>query len=133
LVTHKAASTLMRLIVDLTYVYERCRSASIITPIQSIQVKGENYLLDVLKRWYPFLEYLAKNYYPDLSKIVDSIRGWIGYLDKKYAEKLVFFGPPFYIDIEDAEKLSKDSKVDFGVWVGEASPPWRWDFGFVLV
>jgi len=75
----------MRLIVDLTYVYERCRSASIITPIQSIQVKGENYLLDVLKRWYPFLEYLAKNY-PGLSKIVDSIRGWIGYLDKKYAE-----------------------------------------------
>jgi ribosomal protein S17E len=80
------------------------------TPTQSIQVKGENYLLDVLKRWYPFLEYLAKNRYPDLRKVVDSMRGWIEYLDKKYAEKLVSSGPPFYMDIKDAEELLLDSR-----------------------
>jgi ribosomal protein S17E len=108
LVTHKAVSNLMRLISDFTYVYERCRSASIITPIQQIQVKGENYLLDVLKRWHPFLKGLSE-IYPDLSKVIDSIRGWIEYLDKKYAEKPGLFGPPFYIDIKDAEKLSQDS------------------------
>jgi ribosomal protein S17E len=109
----------MGLIKDLTYVYERCRSASIITPIQHIHVKGENYLLDVLKRWYPFLEYLAKNYYPDLSKVADSMRGWIEYLDKKYAEKLEFFGRPFYVEIKDAEKLSKDSEEWINVIINE--------------
>jgi ribosomal protein S17E len=109
LVTHKAASNLMRLMVDFAYIYERCRSASIITPNQPIQVKGENYLLDVLKRWYPFLKGLSE-IYPGLSKVVDSIRGWIEYLDKKYAEKWVLFGPPFYIDTTDAEKLSQDSQ-----------------------
>jgi ribosomal protein S17E len=109
LVTHKAASNLMRLMVDFAYIYERCRSASIITPIQPIQVKGENYLLDVLKRWYPFLKGLSE-IYPDLSEVVGSIRGWIEYLDKKYAEKWVLFGSPFYIDTKDAEKLSQDSQ-----------------------
>ena len=51
MVTHKVAATLMTLIRDLTYVYERCKSASIIKPTQPIQVKGENYILDILKRW----------------------------------------------------------------------------------
>jgi ribosomal protein S17E len=110
MVTHKGAALLMRLIMDLTYVYERCISASIITPTQSVQVKGENYILDILKRWHPFLEYLAKKYYPELSKVADSMRNWIEYLDKKYAEKWVIFGPPFYIEIKDAEELSRDVK-----------------------
>jgi ribosomal protein S17E len=80
-------------------------------------VKGD--LLDALKRWHPFLEHLAKNYYPDLSKVADSMRGWIEYLDKKYAEKLVFFGPPFYMDIKDAEKLSKDSQERINAIINE--------------
>ena len=110
MVTHKGAAILMRLIMDLTYVYERCRSASIITHTQPIQVKGENYILDILKRWHPFLEYLAKKYYPELSNVANSMRNWIEYLDKKYAEKWVIFGPPFYIEIKDAEELSRDVK-----------------------
>jgi len=40
-------------------------------------------------------------------------------LDKKYAEKLVFFGPPLYIDVEDAEKLSKDSQEWINAIVNE--------------
>jgi len=110
MVTHKGVATLMRLITNLNYVYERCRSASIITPTQFIQVKGEGYILDVLKGWHPFLEYLAKEY-SELSKVVNSMRMWIDYLDKKYAENQgLFFSPPFYIETKDAEELSRYAK-----------------------
>jgi ribosomal protein S17E len=97
----------MRLMVALTHVHERCKSAFTF-PTQNIQVKGENYLLDILKGWYPFIKALSEKY-PNLNKVVDSIKGWIEYLDKKYAEKWMLFGPPFYIDTRDAENLSRDS------------------------
>jgi ribosomal protein S17E len=110
MVTHKGAATLMRLIMDLTYVYERCRSAFIISPIQSIQVKGTNNILDILKRWRPFLEYLAKEY-SELNIVVNSMREWIEYLDKKYVEnEELFFPRPFYIEKEDAEALLQNVK-----------------------
>lgn len=112
MVTHKTASNLMWLMVDFTWICERCGSASTtpIQQIQQIQVKGENSILDILKRWHPFLKTLSERYYPDLSKVVNSIRGWIDYLDKKYDEKPRLLGPPFYIDTKDAEKLSQDSR-----------------------
>jgi ribosomal protein S17E len=109
MVTHKAAATLMTLIRDLTYVYERCKSASIIKPTQPIQVKGENYILDILKRWYLTLEYLTKKYHPELSKLANSMRNWMEYLDKKYAERWMIF-TPFYIEKKDAKKLLRDVK-----------------------
>jgi hypothetical protein len=61
MVTHKVAAGLMELILTLTSVYERCRSASKITPAQSIQVKDSNSILDALQKWYPFVDKLAKN------------------------------------------------------------------------
>jgi ribosomal protein S17E len=99
----------MTLVSDLTYVYERCKSASIITPTQPIQVKGENYILDILKRWYPILEYLTKKYYPELSKLANSMRNWMEYLDKKCAERWMIV-TPFYIEKKDAKKLLRDVK-----------------------
>jgi len=39
----------MTLMCHLTYVYERCRSVSELTPTQHVQVKGKDYILDVLE------------------------------------------------------------------------------------
>jgi ribosomal protein S17E len=103
--------------VDLTYLYERCRSASTI-PVQYFPVKGKDYLLDVLKREYLFIKSLS-TYYPDFTQVADSMRGWMEYLDKKYGEKESFLGPLFYIDIKDAEKLSQDSQRWINVILNE--------------
>ena len=107
MVTHKEASNLMKLMVALTHIYERCKSASTI-PAQNIQVKGENYILDTLTHWHPFLRALSKTY-PNLNEVVNSVKEWIIYLDKKYAERPIPLGPPFYIDTRDAGNLSRDS------------------------
>jgi ribosomal protein S17E len=107
----------MRLISDLTCVYERCSIASKI-PTLNIQVKGENKILDILRRWFNLLKALEEQY-PNLSPVVASIRGWIEYLDRKYAEKLVFLGPPFYLERGDVEKLSKDSREWINVIINE--------------
>jgi hypothetical protein len=97
----------MRLMVDFTRVHEKCRSASTF-PVQYIKVKGENAILNILKRWYPFLKALSEKQ-SNLNEVVNSINEWIIYLDKKYAEKSTPLGPPIYIDGRDADNLSKDS------------------------
>jgi|GEM_PF-886575 len=113
MVTHKEAADLMKLILTLTSVYERCRSASKITPTQYIQVKGSNSILDALQKWYPFIDRLAKNY-PNLSNVANEIDWWIKYLDRNYTLKnpppLIDSGPQFhYLQHGDASKLSDDS------------------------
>jgi hypothetical protein len=52
---------------------------------------------------------LLSNTYSTLKFVYSSAKDWIVYLDKKYAENLVFLGSPFYIDRIDASNLSKDS------------------------
>ena len=49
MVTHSAVCNLMNLIADLSYIYERCRVATT-PPIQPTQVKGDNLILDALRR-----------------------------------------------------------------------------------
>lgn len=76
----------MLLIGDLSYVYERCRSVAEITPVQPVKVKGENYLLAILKRQYPFIKALSERY-DAIRSIPDAVRDWIAYLDKRYEDE----------------------------------------------
>lgn len=98
----------MNLIRDLNSICERCRSASEIRPRQIIQVKGNNLLLDVLKDNYTLLKFLSQRY-GALQEIDESVRNWIAYLDKKYAERQQILGLPVYIDFKDAKELSQDT------------------------
>jgi hypothetical protein len=109
MVTHAAVKNLMLLITDLSYVYERCRAA-LITPIQPAQVKGENLILEVLRRQLPLLKQLSDTY-SNLGNVYSSVKDTIIYLDRKYPEKSIFLGPQVNLDRRDAEKLSKDSKL----------------------
>lgn len=100
----------MWLMKDLSYIFERSRSAYEITPIQTVDVKGENYILAVLRRNSSLFNELAINY-PELADIEKSILGWIPYLDRKYTEassRVRLFGGPYVLDVKDAENLSKD-------------------------
>jgi hypothetical protein len=103
MVTHKLTANLMRLVLELTSIYEKCNA---LRSVQSISVKGENGILNVLKRWHLFLNNLAKNYYPNLSNVADEVKGWIEYLDKKYSEQTILLGPQINIGAGDAVKLS---------------------------
>ncbi len=121
MVTPRAVSNLMALIVDLSYVYERCRVV-VNPPIQPTQVKGDNFILDVLRRQLPLLERLS-NTYSNLGKVYSSVKDTIVYLDRKYPEKYVFLGPPANIDRRDATKLLKDSKLWIDAIINEYSKP----------
>jgi hypothetical protein len=97
----------MQLVWNLSYVYERCRSASQLAPNQLIQVKGENLILAVLQQQYSFLGSLSIHY-NEIALVRDSVRDWIAYLDKKYADQWAFLGPPTNLEPRDAENLAKD-------------------------
>lgn len=122
LVTRRAAHTLMQAIWDLGYVYERCKSAALIAPVQVVQVKGENYILDVLKRQYPFATSLAKHY-DALQSVAQAMGEWIAYLDKKYADRWQPFGPPSIIDPRDAQRLAEDCKTWMSSLLGAYADP----------
>ena len=109
MVTRRVAYTLMSLIWDLSYVFERSRSIAQLTPSQPIQVKGENLIFEVLRRIYPVIEQLS-SVYPNIAATRDSVRDWIAYLDKKYAERGVLFGPPTHLGYSDAGRLAKDAQ-----------------------
>ena len=106
MVTHRAVYNLMNLIQDLSYLYERCRSASTIQPTQYCQVKGENRLLEALERQLPLLDMLSKTY-TSLEGIYTSANEWAIYLGKKYPERQEFLRQSINVDLEDAKKLSK--------------------------
>jgi len=113
MVTRSGVYNLLILIQDLSYIYERCRSA-VNPPVQSTPVKGHNFILDVIKRQLPTLEHLSKSY-PSLGKVHSSVKDTIVYFDRKYPDKAVFLGPQVNIDVKDANKLLKDSEQ----WINE--------------
>lgn len=121
MVTHGAVINLMALIMDLSYVYERCRAADIL-PIQASRVKGDNFILDALKRQLPILEHLSKTY-SNLGQVYSSVKDTIVYLDRKYPEESVFLGPQANIDRRDAKKLLKDSNLWINAIINEYSKP----------
>lgn len=96
----------MRLVLDLNYVYERCHGV-LLTPSQSVEVKGQNYILAALKMQLPLVESLG-NRFASIKSIKDSMDEWIAYLDKKYSEQQIFLGPPTRLDQRDAENLQRD-------------------------
>ena len=106
MVTRLGAFSLMNLVLDLSYVYERCRSM-IMYPRQPTQVKGENYILDVLLRQRGFVSALAKKY-QELQPVSSGLTSWVAYLDKRYVQQTTFFGPPINLDHADAQRLSDD-------------------------
>lgn len=106
MVTRLGAHRLMSLMMDLGYVYERCRSVTL-TPIQQVQVKGENYILDVLTRQQQLLSELARQY-DGLRSIANGLTNWIAYLDKRYVIQATIFGPPVNLDRPDAKRLADD-------------------------
>lgn len=91
---------------NIAYIYERSRNAWEIRPIQNSQVKGQNYILSSLRVIYPFIENLT-NTYPSMFTTRDSMRDWISYLEKKYAEPNI--GGMINLDYNDAQKMSTDS------------------------
>ena len=99
----------MWLVWDLSYVLERSRSLAELTSSQNMKVKGENLVFDVLRRQFPVIEQLSRAY-PNLEATRDSVGSWIAYLDKKYVERGVLFGPPVYLDVNDARRLAKDTQ-----------------------
>lgn len=107
LVTRDAARDLMLLISDFSYIRERCRSACEITPYQSIHVKGENYILEVLKRQFPIIEDIS-NTFESIKTVKEAINRWIIYLEQRYSDKWQPLGPPILLQIEDAKKLQKE-------------------------
>lgn len=121
MVTHSAVCNLMNLIADLSYIYERCRVATT-PPIQPTQVKGDNLILDALRRQLPLLEQLSKTY-SSLGNVYSSVKDTIVYLDRKYPEEAVFLGPPVNIDRTDAKKLMKDSNLWINAIIDEYSKP----------
>lgn len=112
---------------DLSYVFERCRSACEITPIQPARVKGPEYILSVLQNQYPIIEFLAKKY-KTLEPARDSIRNWIVILDRKYGENFVLLGPPINLEAKDAKDLAKDCQA----WL-ESVTQCYFDSGTVLI
>lgn len=110
MVTFKGASRLMQLSWDLSYVLERCRSVAEIAPMQSVQVKGENLILEVLKREYKLIENISETF-DRINSVRDSMREWIAYLDKRYNEKWTFLGPPIILEANDADRLAKDCQM----------------------
>jgi len=121
MITHGAVSNLMALIRDLSYVYERCR-VTIDRPYQPTQVKGENYILETLRRNVPLLELLA-NTYADLKLVYSSVNDWTIYLDKKYpAQPQGIFGQStMNVDLKDAKNLSEDSNRWINAIISEYS------------
>ena|SRR5579883_15472 len=108
MVSRYSAANLMTMISDLTYIYERSRSVSEITPSQLIPVKGQNYLLVMVKKWIPFIEHLSTTFI-ELKSICEQMKKWDLYLDKKYAEQSIFLGPPINLDNNDAQQLTNES------------------------
>ncbi|MBI4304488.1 MAG: hypothetical protein HY665_09165 [Chloroflexi bacterium] len=106
LVTRLWAFKLMSLMMDLSYVYERCRSVTI-NPLQQVQVKGENYILDALMRQRQPLSALAQTY-QRLMTVTTGLASWIAYLDKRYVLQTTIFGPPVNLDRPDAQRLAED-------------------------
>lgn len=106
MVTRLGAFRLMSLMIDLCYVYERCRSVTLV-PAQPVQVKGENYILDVLIRCQQFISALA-NRYEGLQSTATGLASWIAYLNKRYVLQTTIFGPPVNLDRSDAQRLSDD-------------------------
>jgi len=117
----------MQLVADLTYVYERCRSVALIVPSQAVRVKGENFIVQILARQFPIVQILSR-YYPTTSSVTDSMRNWIAYLDKRYAEQVSFLGPPVDLEYRDAERLVKDVRWWMDTIVGAYA-----DQGTVLI
>ena len=116
MVTRSAVYHLLNLIQNLSYLYERCRSASTISPFQPFQVKGERLLLETLEQQLPLLEKLSMRY-TSLTGLHKSANEWAIYLRKKYPDKQEFFKQSIYISIDDAKNLSKD--VDKWIKRGE--------------
>jgi len=118
----------MQLVADLTSIYERCRSAALITPYQQIQVKGPDLLLSVLQRDYPFIEGLV-GHYESIGWVKESIRNWIAYLDKRYVEQAPLIGRGVAtLEDNDARRLSEEASK----WVSSIISPYS-DPGTVLI
>ena len=109
MVTRRWAAALMQLTLDLSYVFESSRRASIVMPYQQVQVKGDNFVLPILQRAHQIVLQLSGNI-PSLMPVEHAIGEWIPYLDKKYSEQLIFLGAPFHLDVGDGRKLHKDSQ-----------------------
>ena len=109
MVTRDWVNRLMHTTLCLTYIYERCRSVSEIPPFQSVQVKGENCILETLISVHGIVKQVS-SVYPSLSSAEKEIYDSIVYLDKKYSSEHRFLGLPFYLDFNDSKNLMKDSR-----------------------
>lgn len=121
MVTRHSVSVLMGLVRDLTYVYERTRSASEVTPNQSISVKGQSYLLDVLKRSLITIQSINQNF-NILHEIAVAINQWINYLNENYSADSGLFVKSNLI-FKDAKELARDSQNWIQVIVSEFDKP----------
>jgi len=99
----------MQLTLDLSYVFESCRRAGVVIPYQQVRVKGENFVLPILQRAHQIVLQLTGNI-ATLTPVGQAIGQWTAYLDKKYSERQIFFGPPFNLDVADALKLHDESQ-----------------------
>lgn len=97
----------MTLMCHLTYIYERCRSVSELTPTQHVQVKGKDYILDVLETQHLIVKSIS-SVYPSLADVEKSMYDSIVYLDRKYTEKRRFLSTKNLLEHTDAKKLSSD-------------------------
>jgi len=85
LVSKHGAATLMLMIRNLCYIFERARSVYEIQPPQHQQVKGTNFILDALRACQQVIDFINKQN-GLFTEINNEMIQWIDYLDKNYKE-----------------------------------------------
>src|SRR6266705_7168502 len=81
MVTRRWTATLMQLVYNVSYVFESCRR--VISPNQPIPVKGDNFVLPMLRQAHQIVLFLSGNV-PSLVPVDQDIGNWVASLDRKY-------------------------------------------------
>lgn len=93
---------------DLSFVRESCQR-SFLDPPQLVPVKGSNFILSTLKDAHTIISPVASSN-PSLVSVAQEIVNSIAALDGKYGDRVIYFGPPFHLEKQDATGLAKDSE-----------------------
>ena len=126
MVTGQGIGWLIRLITDFSYIYEKSRMVTF-NESNSIQVKGPNYIIDVIKRQKPLID-VIKSQDNILKNIASSIDLWIEKLEKNYKDANETESPlPEKLTFEDAREYIRnenlDSAKDWQKWSKSSNRP----------
>src|SRR5260370_33115292 len=106
MVTRRWTATLMQVAYNLGYILECCRR-TVRLPAQLVPVKGDNFVLPMLRQGHQIILYVASGT-PSLAPISQEIGVWVDALDRKYGERVIWSGPPYHLDAVDQGSLASD-------------------------